>query len=491
MMTNSRGVILISALAAYTVLVLVLDIVTPLGIEVWVLNLPVVIVPVLFRNTRMVVFFGLASSATLIVGRLFSAPGGYNPRSWDTLNRGMGLATVWLIALMVISLIKRTIQLDDALSRLRRETAQREQVGRALEQSEERLRLAMEGAGMGTFDVNLQTSKILWSATHLRMLGYEATAARETSVDLWRACLHHDDLARIREAREQALKHRSAYSVEYRIRRADNGAIAWLAVFGRYYYNPSGEAVRFLGVAFDITRRKELEREAVQREVLALTTREQRHIGQELHDGVGQELTGLGLMAQSLAQRLSEAALEKRIALRLIAGLDSVHEQVRELSRGLIPVHVESRGLAAALDDLAARMTEASGIRVTAECPEGVLVPDHETATQLFRIAQEAVSNAVRHGRPQNVRLTLLTEPYGLRLRIKDDGIGMQGGTDQSDGLGLRIMHYRAGRIGGVLQIGRSHGGGTVVSCTLPRSNGNDERKWGNGVAQGEGPDRG
>jgi PAS domain S-box-containing protein len=182
--------------------------------------------------------------------------------------------------------------------------------------------------------VNLQTGKVLWSATHLRMLGYEALSERETSIDLWRSCLHSDDLARVVQAREQALQRRSVYSIEYRIKRADNGEIAWLAFFGRFYYNESGEGVPFLGVAFDITRRKELEREAVQREVLAIATREQRQIGQELHDGVGQELTGLGLMAPSLAQRLPEATAEKRTALRLVAGLHSVHQEVRELPRG-------------------------------------------------------------------------------------------------------------------------------------------------------------
>jgi PAS domain S-box-containing protein len=490
MMSNSRRVLLMTALASYSVLVFVLDIITPLGIDVWVLNVPVIVVPLFVRNRRMVEFFCLACSTMLVVGG-FVSPAGPMPLLWDSLNRGMGLATLWLVAVMTIKFIKRTIQLDDALSRLRRETAQREQIGRALEQSEERLRLAMEGAGMGTFDVNLQTGKVVWSATHLRMLGYETTSDRETTIELWRSCIHPDDLARTLEAREQALIRRSAYSAEYRIKRVDNGEIAWLAVCGRFCYNESGEAVRFLGVAFDITRRKELECQAMQREVLAIAAREQRQIGQELHDGVGQELTGLGLMAQSLAQRLPEAAAEKRIALRLIAGLDSVRQQVRELSRGLIPVHVESRGLSAALDDLAARTTEASGISVTAECPEWVELPDHETATQLFRIAQEAVSNAVRHGRPRHIRLTLLTEPNGLRLRIRDDGIGMPGGPDQSDGLGLRIMQYRAGRIGSVLQIGPSPGGGTVVSCTLPRRNGNDEKKWGSGLDQGEGPDRG
>jgi PAS domain S-box-containing protein len=468
-MSTFRRALPITAMTSYSALVFVLDVLTPLGIEVWVLNLPVIIVPVLFRSARLVVFFSLASSIMVVLGALLSPPG-HNPLLWDTLNRGMGLAAVWLIALLAINFIKKTTQLDLAFSCLRQEVAERGRISLALEQSEERLRLAMEGAGMGTFDVNLQTGKVLWSATHLRMLGYEALSERDTSIDLWRSCLHSDDLARVLQAREQALERRSVYSIEYRIKRADNGEIAWLAVFGRFYYNESGEGVRFLGVAFDITRRKELEREAVQREVLAIATREQRQIGQELHDGVGQELTGLGLMAQSLAQRLPEATAEKRTALRLVAGLDRTHRQVRELSRGLIPVHVESRGLSAALDDLAARTTEASGIAVTVECPEWVDLPDHGTATHLFRIAQEAVANAVRHGRPRHVRLTLLAEDNGLRLRVWDDGIGIQGEPYQSDGLGLRIMHYRAGEIGGTLEIGLSQGGGTVVSCTLPGS---------------------
>jgi PAS domain S-box-containing protein len=344
---------------------------------------------------------------------------------------------------------------------------------------------------MGTFDVNLQTGKVTWSATQLRLLGYEAMSDRETTIDLWRSCIHPADMARVLEAREQSLQRRSPYSIEYRIKRADNGGIAWLAVFGRFYYNESGETVRFLGVAFDINRRKELERETLQREVLAMTARQQRQIGLELHDGVGQELTGLGLMAQSLSQRLPDAAVEKRIALRLVAGVDSLHQKVRELSHGLIPVHVESRGLSAALEDLASRTADSSGISVTVECPDGVELPDHAKSTELFHIAQEAICNAVRHGRPRNIRLTLLSEPNGLRLRIKDDGIGLRDGLEEGDGLGLRIMQHRASVIGGDLQIGPSHGGGTVVTCTLPRNNGNDKKEPGTCLCQGESLDRG
>jgi PAS domain S-box-containing protein len=489
-MSNSRRVLLVVALALYAVLVFVLDVVTPLGIDAWVLNLPLILVPVLFRNIRMVVYLTVVCSAMVALGWLGSPPGS-NPAWWDLLNRAMGLATITPIAFLAINFIKKTRQLDGALGRLRQEVAERALISQALEESEQRLRLAVEGAGMATFDVNLRTGKVDCSATLLRILGYETMAGHETSIDLWRSRIHPDDLVRVLEAGEQALRDRSAYSLEYRIKRADNGRMVWLAVYGRYFFDESGKGVRFLGVAFDITRRKELERESVEHEVLAITAREQRQIGQEMHDGVGQELTGLGLMAQSLAERLPQGTLEKKIAVRLLEGLDSIHQQVRELSRGLIPVHVESRGLAAALDDLAARTTEASGISVTAECPEWVELPDHATATELFRIAQEAVANAVRHGRPEHVRLSLLTEPNSLELQIRDDGLGIQGGPDECDGLGLRIMHYRARQIGGVLQIGPMQGGGTVVSCTVPGSNGKNGKECGSSLDQGEGSDRG
>jgi PAS domain S-box-containing protein len=489
-MTKFQRPVFIAAVASYSVLVFALDVLSPVGIENWVLNLPVIIVPVLFRSRRAVVWLSVASSAMVVVGSVASPPG-HNPPSWDILNRGMGIAAIWLIALLAINFIKKTKQLDEALSGLRREMAERDRISQALEQSEGRLRLAMEGAGMGTIDENLQTGKLVLSATCLRMLGHETMADGEAELDTLRSYVHPDDLSRVLQAREESLRRRAAYSSECRIRRADNGEIVWLAVFGRYYYNDSGEAIRFLAVTFDITRRKELERDAVQREVLAIVAREQRQIGQDLHDGVGQELTGLGLMAQSLADRLPDGAAEKRVALRLLAGLDTVRQEVRELSRGLIPVQVESRGLAAALDDLAATTAEASGILVTAECPDWVELPDHAAATQLFRIAQEAVSNAVRHGQPSHIHLTLLAEPDGLRLRIRDDGIGIRSVRNENDGLGLRIMRYRAGQIGGDLEISPLEGGGTVVSCTLPGNYCRDEKTFGVGLGQGQSLDCG
>jgi len=206
----------------------------------------------------------------------------------------------------------------------------------------------------------------------------------------------------------------------------------------------------------------------LEHELLKIATREQQRIGQELHDGVGQELTGLGLMADALAQRLQGTTTEEQIAARLVAGLERAHRHVRELSRGLVPVQVEAKGLCAALDDLASGMSEQSGAAVTFDPLNWVEVPDNTTATHLFRIAQEAVSNALRHGHARQVCLSLFSGPDGLELRIWDDGSGLPARFEEGEGMGLRIMRYRAEQVGGVLRVGPCEDGGTVVTCTVP-----------------------
>jgi PAS domain S-box-containing protein len=220
----------------------------------------------------------------------------------------------------------------------------------------------------------------------------------------------------------------------------------------------------FVGILRDLSRRKELERE-----VLEIAALEQRRIGQELHDGVGQELTGLGLMADALAQRLKAADADWRLAAKVAAGLERVHQQVRSLSHGLVPVDVDPEGLRAALEDLAARTGEQSGTACHFEWGGPVEVADAVTATHLLRIAQEAVSNALRHGRARHIRIGLRGEAGNLTLSVRDDGIGIPRYLEESRGLGVRIMRNRAAVIGGTLTVGPAAGGGTLVTCILSR----------------------
>ena len=218
----------------------------------------------------------------------------------------------------------------------------------------------------------------------------------------------------------------------------------------------------FTGILRDSSRRKELERE-----VLEIATLEQRRIGRELHDGVGQELTGLSLMADALARQLKDSPAQAELTAKIVAGLERAREQVRAISHGLVPVELDPEGLRAALEDLAARMTEQSGAACTFECAGPVQVAAAVTPNHLFRIAQEAVSNALRHGRAQHVHIALHAEADTLTLSIRDDGVGVPSLIDENKGLGVRLMLNRAGVIGGTLSIGPAEGGGTLVTCIL------------------------
>ena len=244
MTDRQRGVSLFSTILVCVSTVAVVDWLTPLHLDVWVLYLPIVLVSVWLNASQPIVL--TAVTCTVLMGADAFLSQRDTSRAFVLGNLSMGLTALWLTTLAGITIVKRS-----------RELARK---SRSLIESEERLRLAMEGAGMGTWDRDLRSNKSIWSDTHFRMLGYVPTLHGDASIDLWQSVLHPDDLDRVLEAQEQSRLNRILFCTECRIRRADNGRIAWLAVFGRFSYNEAGEAVRFLGVSFDITQRKDLER---------------------------------------------------------------------------------------------------------------------------------------------------------------------------------------------------------------------------------------
>ena len=214
----------------------------------------------------------------------------------------------------------------------------------------------------------------------------------------------------------------------------------------------------------DITERNKMERA-----VLEIATTEQRRIGQELHDNTGQELTALSLLAATLAEKQSgRSPAEVAIVAKIVAGLDRINDQVRAIARGLIPVEVDSRGLPAALEQLAARISELNEVTCTFDCGgESVGVEDNRTATHLFHIAQEAVTNALRHGKASHITLRLLEDANTLTLQIEDDGVGFPPEPMAGEGMGLKIMHYRASLFNSQLTVGPAEPVGTAVTCKL------------------------
>jgi signal transduction histidine kinase len=164
------------------------------------------------------------------------------------------------------------------------------------------------------------------------------------------------------------------------------------------------------------------------------------------------------------AKSLPEAGRLDRISKLLYEAI----AQARSLSHGLHPVEPESNGLMVALEFLAARTQSLFQTRCRFTCPQPVLIPDNVVATHLFRIAQEAVSNAIKHGKPGRIVISLTGTPERIQLAIKDNGAGMPARQRKNSGMGLRIMRHRAGMINGSLAIQNEPGGGTAVVCSAP-----------------------
>ena len=211
-----------------------------------------------------------------------------------------------------------------------------------------------------------------------------------------------------------------------------------------------------------------LERERATAQMADLALREQQELLHTLHDSLGQTLTGLGMLSAGLRQQLSgtnQAAAET--AQQVATQAQLALEQVRQVSRGLFPVEIDAEGLLPALRDLAATTQALHKLQVHADGDARVSIHDSRVATQLYRIAQEAVTNAVKHAGARAIEIRLTAGPGLTTLRVTDDGTGFQPGIARPNGLGLRIMRYRASSIGGVLSIDRGADGGTVVTCAL------------------------
>jgi hypothetical protein len=219
-------------------------------------------------------------------------------------------------------------------------------------------------------------------------------------------------------------------------------------------------------IARDITSRRQLERE-----ILEISDREQRRIGYDLHDGLCQHLAGIELKCQVLEQKL--AGLSKTEAARAGEISQDVRDaigQARALARGLSPVTLEADGLISALHELAVIVEKLFKIRCVFDCDEGITMENQAAATHLFRLTQEAVSNAIKHGRATQISLQFKQDADRLYLGISDNGIGLPAKPFKSRGMGLRIMQSRAGMIGGTLTIERNLSGGTAIICSAPRS---------------------
>jgi PAS domain S-box-containing protein len=245
-----------------------------------------------------------------------------------------------------------------------------------------------------------------------------------------------------------------------RLHRDGHALDVWLTMTA--LRDDDGRSVAIAMTESDITSRKALERE-----VLETAANEQQRIGQDLHDNTGQELTGLALMAQSLTEALAKrAGPEAPLAAKIADGLKLTLAHVRTLAKGLVPVEVDAAGLTSALADLTAQTASRHGIKCAFSCHRPVPLSNF-TATHLYRIAQEAITNSIKHGPAESIIVTLASAADVGTLEIIDDGAGIVDQERRGDGIGLRIMSYRARLIGATLHVERGVPAGTRVTCTF------------------------
>lgn len=207
----------------------------------------------------------------------------------------------------------------------------------------------------------------------------------------------------------------------------------------------------------------------LEHEIIRISEREQHRIGQDLHDGLCQYFAAVGCSAGTIKSRLEKAGSPEAKAVEEIQQLvlDGV-QQTRALARGLFPVQNDEWGLPSALTELAASSTRLLNLRCTFSSNASTVPIRNDCSTHLFRIAQEAVSNAARHGRATSATIRLNIDADELTLSIEDDGIGLGQSKPDQKGLGLTIMQYRARQMGGRIVFAKNPDAGPTVSCRLP-----------------------
>lgn len=225
---------------------------------------------------------------------------------------------------------------------------------------------------------------------------------------------------------------------------------------------PSGKRRTFVGIAHDITNRKRLEKALVM-----ASENERREIGKDLHDVLGQQMTGISLLARALAQKQGDHVAADAGELSTLAR--EALGEVKRLSHGLYPTELERHGLFSALEEMADNFSKLYGFEVRYHGPRSIADLSKEVELQMYRIAQEAVNNAVKHSEGTTIWIRVAKDARGLILTVEDDGKGPPGRAVQERGMGLSIMKHRASMAGMRFALRRGAKGGTLVSCHMAR----------------------
>jgi len=338
----------------------------------------------------------------------------------------------------------------------------------ALGESEERLRLAFEGAQEGVYDWNLETGAVVYSAHWMQMLGYEPDEI-EPHVRAWERLLHPDDRPRAEQLNESLAHGARTYEGEFRLRHKAGHFVHVLSRGFPVRREADGAVIRIVGTHFDLTERKRAEAERTRTELLAqlifAQEDERRRIAREMHDQFGEQLTTLShrIAAIKEACQPHPELADKVEALERVA--EQIDRDVDSLVWKLRPTALDDLGLQAALANYVREWS--ARVNIAAELHASGLTGrlSSEIETTLYRIAQEAMTNVARHARATRVDVLLQRQQDHVILVVEDDGVGFEPGERPraTHGFGLKGMRERASLVGATIEIESAPGRGTTI----------------------------
>lgn len=335
----------------------------------------------------------------------------------------------------------------------------------SLRENQARLQLAQSAARIGTFEWNLQTGDIVRSKELAAMYGLPPDRLTQPRED-WLSMIHVDDRPLVEAWSNQARETGGTVEGEWRVIWPD-ATIHWL--FGRWqvFRDEDGQPLTMIGVNMDITQRKQLEEDLMQ-----ASDNEMRRIGHDLHDGVGQQLTALTLFIASLRAGLGEHTSAVAGGLQKLGeGLHEIVREIRVLSHGLSLVPIRENGLMDALKQLASDTATMARVDCEFVGRGPILLEDRQQVAHLYRIAQEAVHNALKHSGAGKITISLLAADGGWELVVADNGRGFKDNGQQAAGLGLRAMRHRAGLMGVRFTVESQPGAGAKIICSGTQRN--------------------
>ena len=328
----------------------------------------------------------------------------------------------------------------------------------------ERFHTLAQISPVGIFRVSLAGGLVYVNERWRQMAGLAESAPLAAR---WTEPFHPDDREVVAAEWARATAEQRTCSVEARFRHP-GGRTVWVLGQVAPERDALGATAGYVGAIVDMTELRRLERE-----VLEISDRERARIGQDLHDDLCQQLVAIQYSAAALTRELP--AVDPGLCARsaeLVEMLKAAVVDARQMARRIFPVNLDQAGLMSALLELTERSSRYFGIVCRFDCPEPVLLEENSTGTHLFRIAQEALSNAVRHGHATEITIGFAAEDHTLALTIHDNGVGLSQSASDPAGMGMHIMKYRAQMIGASLVIGSRPGGGTVVRCLLRQGGG-------------------